>query len=266
MADITFDGMTLTGDHASRPAATAVGKGTLYACSTHSLVYQSDAASWSTWATLGSVGGSITVDGDTGDGPVSSVDTIVFDGATITDDTGGQVTVSGLGGGSVTPTYLGYDTIGGTQENTTNNRFIGKSFTPAADCLLMGIEVYCRESGDGLSTPMVALHANNAGALGTILAIGYGGVIAFTNNSTFANNDTVSVPRWLNIPIMYKLTGGTTYWGGVFIFDTTAPMTMYYDSSGTDRRYDSGGDFVADGGRYTQTDTTRKYSIRFLTI
>lgn len=53
MAAITFEGMTLTGDHASRPAATAVGAGSIYACSTHSLIYQSDGSSWATWATLG---------------------------------------------------------------------------------------------------------------------------------------------------------------------------------------------------------------------
>jgi hypothetical protein len=56
MAAITFEGMTLTGDHASRPAATAVGAGSLYACSDHDLIYQSDGATWATWATLGSSG------------------------------------------------------------------------------------------------------------------------------------------------------------------------------------------------------------------
>lgn len=49
MAEITIPGMFLTGDHASRPAATAVGSGTLYACDDHKLIYQSDGASWSTW-------------------------------------------------------------------------------------------------------------------------------------------------------------------------------------------------------------------------
>lgn len=56
MADATLPGLLLTGDHASRPAATAVGSGALYSCSTHSLVYQSDAASWSTWASLAGTG------------------------------------------------------------------------------------------------------------------------------------------------------------------------------------------------------------------
>src|SRR5688572_7046606 len=60
MAVITVPGMFLTGDHASRPAATAVGGGSLYSCSDHSLIYQSDGASWSTWATLGSVGSGLT--------------------------------------------------------------------------------------------------------------------------------------------------------------------------------------------------------------
>jgi hypothetical protein len=53
MALATIPGLFLTGNHASRPAATAVGSGALYACSTHGLIYQSDAATWSTWATLG---------------------------------------------------------------------------------------------------------------------------------------------------------------------------------------------------------------------
>jgi len=38
--------------HANRPAATAVAKGTLYSCSDHGLIYQSDGAVWATWATL----------------------------------------------------------------------------------------------------------------------------------------------------------------------------------------------------------------------
>lgn len=48
-----FEAHLLTGTHAARPAATAVPSGTLYSCSDHGLVYQSDGAVWSTWATLG---------------------------------------------------------------------------------------------------------------------------------------------------------------------------------------------------------------------
>jgi hypothetical protein len=63
MATITIPGMFLTGTHAARPAATAVGTGSLYSCSTHSLIYQSNGATWSTWATLAGTGapGEVTI-------------------------------------------------------------------------------------------------------------------------------------------------------------------------------------------------------------
>lgn len=54
----TVPGILQTGVHGSRPAATAVAVGALYACSTHSLIYVSDGASWTTWATIG-VSGSV---------------------------------------------------------------------------------------------------------------------------------------------------------------------------------------------------------------
>ena len=39
----------LDGTHAGRPAATAVPAGTLYACTDHGKVYQSDGATWADW-------------------------------------------------------------------------------------------------------------------------------------------------------------------------------------------------------------------------
>ena len=46
------------GIHSARPAASAVGKGGLYSCTTHSLIYQTDGSSWTTWASL--VGSGLT--------------------------------------------------------------------------------------------------------------------------------------------------------------------------------------------------------------
>jgi len=45
-----------TGIHSARPAASAVGSGALYNCTTHGLVYQQLAGSWGTWLTLPSTG------------------------------------------------------------------------------------------------------------------------------------------------------------------------------------------------------------------
>ncbi len=53
MATTVFGDHLLTGDHASRPAAADVPQGSLYSCTTHGLVYQSDGvSSWATWATI----------------------------------------------------------------------------------------------------------------------------------------------------------------------------------------------------------------------
>jgi len=52
MATTRFADHLLTGTHASRPAATAVPAGTLYSCTDHSLIYQSDGTSWATYAIL----------------------------------------------------------------------------------------------------------------------------------------------------------------------------------------------------------------------
>lgn len=50
----TFSGHLLgPGTHAARPAVGDVPEGTLYSCADHGLVYQSDGATWDTWATLG---------------------------------------------------------------------------------------------------------------------------------------------------------------------------------------------------------------------
>ena len=38
--------------HANRPTASSVTDGTLYSCTDHNLIYQSNGSSWSTWATL----------------------------------------------------------------------------------------------------------------------------------------------------------------------------------------------------------------------
>lgn len=84
----TVPGILLTGDHASRPAANAsgLGKGSLYACSTHSLIYQTDGSSWSTWATLGTAGAYVS----------GGTDVAVADGGTGASNAAGARTNLGL--------------------------------------------------------------------------------------------------------------------------------------------------------------------------
>lgn len=46
----------LTGNHASRPAAGDVPEGTLYSCTDHLIVYQSDTSTWSNYLNVGTSG------------------------------------------------------------------------------------------------------------------------------------------------------------------------------------------------------------------
>ncbi len=80
-----------TGIHADRPAAADVGSGGLYSCTTHSLVYQTDGSSWTTWATLGGGGGGSPIlaitntrpGSDTGDYSTSSGSLVDIDGTNL---------------------------------------------------------------------------------------------------------------------------------------------------------------------------------------
>ena len=94
------DGGKLTGSAVSGP--TGGGGGSSGGSSTHPNLGEHDAMGLSTDAELAAHaatphGGTITV-GEDGGTPVTDVDTVLFDGATVTDDTGGQVTVTITGG------------------------------------------------------------------------------------------------------------------------------------------------------------------------
>lgn len=89
--------------HANRPAANAAGLpvGSLYSCTDHSLIYQTDGSAWSTWATLGS-GGGVTVQ-DEGTPLATTGTTLNFVGAGVTaSGTGAEKTIT-IPGASSTP-------------------------------------------------------------------------------------------------------------------------------------------------------------------
>lgn len=98
MAATTLNAVLATGDHASRPAANAVGGGGLYSCTDHDLIYQTDGSSWTTWATLGAAAVTDIVDIPTAE----MDDTLVL----APDGAGGvefRAEAGGGGGGAVLP-------------------------------------------------------------------------------------------------------------------------------------------------------------------
>lgn len=257
-----------TGTHAARPAVSAVGEGALYSCSTHQLVYQMLAGAWGTWYTPPSSGaGTVTtveeVDGSPTD---SAVTKIVFPNGTLAISS--HVATYTPAASGVTASYIGYNTVGGTEESATLNRVYAKKVTPGSTLILQAIEIYARETTDSLQILNVAVYEDNAGAFGKVIASNVSPLVAFTNNATFGGG-TASVARWWGVPLTATLTGSTSYWLG-WQWTTTAGNSptprQFYDGSGTDRRFDSGGIFLPDGGRYTETTDSRKYSVRGLAI
>jgi len=107
----TVTGVLLTGNHAGRPSS-GVTAGTLYSCTTHSLIYQtSDTGStWATWATLGTAGGSgtLTTVKDEGSNLSTAVVSLDFVGAGVTATGTTAVTVTIPGGGDLAGKELDY--------------------------------------------------------------------------------------------------------------------------------------------------------------
>lgn len=75
----TVAGILLSGDHASRPAASAPPVGSVYSCSDHDLIYVTTGSVWNTWATLG---GTVPAFGDSSDITSSAPGDTVAAGAT----------------------------------------------------------------------------------------------------------------------------------------------------------------------------------------
>jgi hypothetical protein len=173
---------------------------------------------------------------------------------------GGTETVFGAGGGGLTQAYVGYNTVGGSTENTTTERVLLKKVTLANACLLTDIEAYvdAAPTPTSLSRFAVGLYADNAGAVGQVLvsnAVDYDNVYLWNGSATTA--------RWLGLPIGKWLTAAD-YWLAVM---TDNNIGIRYDGSGSDRYYTAGAVFgFTDGGTYAQTDSTRIYSIRANTI
>lgn len=137
MATTRFADHLLEGDHASRPDATDVPVGTLYACSDHALIYQSDGATWSTWATLG--GGAVAAEDvsyDNGSSGLSATD--------VQDAIDELEGLSGGGGGSpvlFAATATSNVTVSSTTEGTPTSVLSLGSQTYAA--VPITIEFYC---------------------------------------------------------------------------------------------------------------------------
>lgn len=167
-----------------------------------------------------------------------------------------------VSGGGPTHAYAGYNTVGGSTENVTTARVYGKKITLANDCLLTSISARVIQSSDNIFAMNAAVFADNSSTIGYLLAYNA------NPSASFGMQDSASptyVAGWVAIPIGIWLPAGD-YWIAVQINVTSGTFQLYYDTSGSDRYYTPGGMWFTHGQRYSQTDSTRKYSIRASTI
>ena len=300
MVATTLNGVLLTGDHASRPTATTVAKGALYACSTHALVYQSDASSWSTWATLSAGGVSLTTRGDllTRDASaltrlaIGSADQVLkTDG---TDPSWGKVLPANLDvsadnttanatsghhgllpklSGSSSDVLKGDGTWGAGGGGGGGNTYVGYNTIGASfDTPGINSKIYLKQftlaSDARLHTIGAYVDPNSGTAFGPAVAVytDNGGSpdypIAY-NGAAGVLRRTSSLARWIDVPIGVWLVAGT-YWMAVRTSDTggTAVLKIAYDASGSDIHTTGGDAAVFPDNLNTPTNSTRKYSIR----
>lgn len=258
MATTTLPGLFDSGDHASRPTASAVGSGALYACSTHALIYQSDGSSWSTWATLG------------GGANVETLPTAETDSALVLapDGAGGVEfrAEAGGGGGGGAVSFVGYNTIGGTADNAAAHRQFLQKVTFAATTTILSVDVYIKQNTAANAFGVMGfVYDDVSGKPVHLLSIG-GTANTTQSLNLYRVSGTAGDARWYTTPQGVTVPAGDYWYGATQTIQ--AVCNFYYDATGTGYYWDKGGNgFITDapdtsGTVYTLTSQSRTYSFR----
>lgn len=165
----------------------------------------------------------------------------------------------GTGGGSLTQAYLGYNTVGGSNEIMTAGKVYMKKITLAAAGLLADIEVYIDHSATtNVQSLVMYLMDDNAGVPDKIIQIA-----PFLLTNTYYPN---TAGRWVGMPMGRWLAAGDYWIAAMRPASSGTNLRIYYDTSGSDRTMTTGSAsslfWIADGSLYTQTNSTNKYSMR----
>lgn len=254
------------GTLAGRPAAGRAGR-LYFATDAAGTMYRDNGSSWDSVETSASgMTNPMTTQGDIIYGGASGSPTRLGIG------TAGQVLKVNAGatapewgaasGGGATHSYLGYNTVGGSNELMQAQWMYCQQVTPAASGLLLGISAHLVQgTADSVAGFVVGVWEDSgSNTVGQLIAIGGdgGGTVGYYKPTSGG----LGTAEWLHWPICIYLTGSAKYWIGI-IRNASGSFNIYYDGSGSDRTIATGGGtWVADGGRYTQTDSTKKYSLR----
>lgn len=192
---------------------------------------------------------------------------------TITDNSpsAGHITIAASGGGGgLAKSQIGYTTIGGTSITATAKQVIAKKITPGSTGTLVGAAVYLKWQADMTVYINVGVFDDNSNEIGKVIAGNTLGTrFGLSTGSAGAGgidlHQTVEVARWITIPLSCELTASTSYWIAFQITSDaseggTLPL-IFYDGSGTDRRYTVTNPFaLLDGQSSTIGTDSRNHS------
>ena len=175
----------------------------------------------------------------------------------------GAFSVPAGGGGGISQSFVGYNTIGGTWTTLVNRRYYCKSITLANASTFTSIDAYLRPSTDNVGTGLAAvIMSDNSGAPSVLLAASQ-----MTGVSGVYLSNSSSMPgagRWLSFPIGTHLAAGT-YWICLTGGDNSTFFDMANDGSGSDQTFTTSASLYITGAYpsvWTLTTGSVKWSIR----
>lgn len=152
--------------------------------------------------------------------------------------------------------YVGTTSIGSLAQTPATNTAYAKKVTIPANSVLSAVEAHVAlTDGDSIGF-RVAVWADNAGALATLMAVS---PQPPTNAIRIGGTD-----RWFGESVGLWFGSSTDVWIGVHIFDPAGTTLSFETTGGTDVTVASGGVWTGETGAtgVTVTVTDNDYSIR----
>jgi hypothetical protein len=174
-----------------------------------------------------------------------------------------EATYTPASSGGFTHAYLGYNTAGGSSEAMDSEKVYAKKITVSSAGILTSIGAYCDNANviDSVTDLSVAIYDDSAGTPNNLIYVASNTPISSLLDDTSGAGGN-QVARWFHCGCGMYLTAAD-YWVAVKVHtNSNSGRRIYYDGSGSDRTYLSGGDWFADWGYYSPTTTANKYSIR----
>jgi hypothetical protein len=212
-----------------------------------------------TWAVpAGGGGGSLTIEELDGTPSVVATKLILPSGTVSVTGTEATYTPAGGSGGALS--YIGKTTIGTSTQVATSNRCYAKKITPSADCVVMQVEASV--AGDGAFVGAIEFAVYDHDAVNNKP----GSVLQYSR----VEGDTLyltTTRRWIGTAFARPFAVSAPFWIVARVRDAINPITFAYDTSGSDRYSDMGGNgWLADWSLYTDSTESRDYSFRALTM